>query len=169
MKTLKFVKLGLAILFILASCYYLLNPTPSTLIDGVNLFIHEAGHLITSPFGEMISVMGGTVMQILIPISFFIYFVKQKSYYSAAIILFWVGQNLCNVSIYAGDALDLKLHLFGGDGVIHDWNYFLENTNQLQNTYNISRFIYILSIIIIGIASFWSIKESLTDQDNSAI
>jgi len=35
-------------------------------IDGVNLLIHEAGHIIFMPFGEFISIAGGSLFQLIV-------------------------------------------------------------------------------------------------------
>src|SRR5437868_2814945 len=93
------------------------------LIDGANLLIHEAGHLFFRPLGEFMMIAGGSLFQIIMPAVFVGYFLRHKNYYSAAMVLFWVGESILNVSIYAGDSLALQLPLIGGEDSIHDWNY----------------------------------------------
>ena len=34
----------------------------------INLVFHEAGHIIFSPFGEFMTILGGSLMQVLIPL-----------------------------------------------------------------------------------------------------
>ena len=101
---------------ILAALYFLwcaYDPFTWRLLDGVDFLLHEAGHPIFHIFGEFIGVAGGSLMQVLIPLAFFIYFVYQKHYYSASFVLFWVGQSLLNVFVYANDAVVMQLVLNG--------------------------------------------------------
>ena len=48
------------------------------------------------------------------------YFCYQQQFYSAAMVLFWVGESVLNVSVYAGDSVALQLPLLGGENSIHD-------------------------------------------------
>ena len=43
------------------------NPKTYRFLDRVDLVFHEAGHLIFGFFGEFIGVLGGSLMQVLIP------------------------------------------------------------------------------------------------------
>ena len=36
-------------------------------LDSLNLVFHEAGHPLFSPFGETLHILGGTLMQLLVP------------------------------------------------------------------------------------------------------
>src|ERR1700755_2634051 len=82
-------------------------------IDGVNLIIHEAGHVVFMPFGEFITVAGGSLFQLIVPAAFALYFYRRGQLFSAALVLFWLGQSLLNVAVYAGDALKVELPLLG--------------------------------------------------------
>ena len=84
--------------------------------------------------------------------------------YSAALVLFWVGESLLNVSIYAGDALDLQLPLLGGEDSIHDWNYLLGSTGLLPSTHKIAAAIRIAGTLAIFAAIFFSLKHTRRDE-----
>ena len=90
-------------------------------------------------------VLGGSLNHVLIPILFTIYFYIEKKYYSSALTLFWVGENIINVGVYAGDAVKMQLGLItGGTGWetgMHDWNWILIYLGQLHNTTIISQII----------------------------
>jgi hypothetical protein len=111
---------------------YLRDPGVYLLLDHVDLAIHEAGHVLFAPLGEVLSVAGGTVMQIIAPAVFVAYFARRKQRYSAAIVLFWLAQSLFNVAVYMGDARAQVLPLVGGEDVIHDWNYMLTAAGWLE-------------------------------------
>ena len=94
-----------------------------------DLVFHEAGHLIFSPLGQFMSVLGGSLTQVLIPVICAIAFVRQEQLFGAAICIWWAGQNLVDLAPYIADARALQLVLLGGrtgaevEG--HDWEYLL--------------------------------------------
>jgi hypothetical protein len=145
----------------IASAYFLwcaYDPTQWHLIDGVNLLIHEAGHIVFSPFGEFMMIAGGSLFQVIMPLLFVGYFAYQRNFYSAALVLFWVGESILNVSVYAADSLALQLPLLGGPDSMHDWNYLLGSLNLLQATARVAgtiRVLGTLTIIGAGVGSFW--------------
>jgi hypothetical protein len=143
-------------------CAY--DPYQWHLIDGVNLLIHEAGHLIFRILGEFMMIAGGSLFQVIMPALFVGYFCYQRNFYSASLVLFWVGESILNVSVYAGDAATLQLPLLGGEGTLHDWNYLLTNLNLLSATAQVAGVIRLLGTIVIASAAtgaFWfALRES---------
>jgi len=153
---------------VIASLYFLwcaYDPSQWHLIDGVNLVIHEAGHLFFSPLGEFMMIAGGSLFQVIMPALFVGYFSYRRQYYSAALVLFWVGESILNVSVYAGDSLALQLPLLGGQDSIHDWNYMLGVLNLLSATAKIAGGIRLLGTLLIAVAAFGSIRFAKTHQD----
>ena len=147
--------LSKAVCAVMASAYgiyYALTAQEWHLIDNVDLVIHEAGHLIFSPFGMFIYILGGSLFQVLFPCIYVAYFYYKKSPYSASIILFWVGISTINVSVYAADAVRMQLPLLGGDSTIHDWHYLLDTLHLLSYTDTIGRSIDTFGICIILLA-----------------
>jgi hypothetical protein len=160
-KTPKLIFAGIAGLYFLWCAW---NPYEWHLIDGVNLLIHEAGHLFFRPLGEFMMIAGGSLFQVLLPAIFAGYFVRQKNYYSAAMVLFWVGESILNVSVYAGDSLALQLPLLGGQDSIHDWNYMLGQLGMLKSTPKIAGFLRFIGTVVIVLAFVWAIKSALKDR-----
>lgn len=119
-------------------------------LDWVNLAFHEAGHVFLGFFGRFISMLGGTLFQLLIPALCLVHFRRKGANLGWQLCLFWIGQNLLNVSIYAGDAIDQALPLVGGG--VHDWTYLLTETGLIAHTGGVARSIFILGSIVI----FWS-------------
>lgn len=122
--------------------------TPSTyrFLDRVDLVFHEAGHVIFGFFGEFIEILGGSLMQLLIPAGIVVYFAVQGQKYSAAVTLFWVGQSLFNVSVYAKDARVQALPLLGGEDPLHDWNYILGRLHLLNWDQAVGNMIYLVGL-----------------------
>lgn len=89
------------------------------ILDSLNLVFHEAGHPLFSLFGETIGFLGGTLMQLLVPL-----LVLGACWYkrqAAAIGLAgtWFFQNFLNIARYMADARAQVLPLVGGGE--HDW------------------------------------------------
>ena len=50
-----------------------------TLLDNVNLLFHEAGHMVFGLIGiQFITVLGGTLLQLIIPITVIFYFFSNR-------------------------------------------------------------------------------------------
>ncbi len=110
-------------------------------LHGVNLIFHEAGHLIFGFFGQFIAVLGGSLNQVLIPAICVGAFLRTRQYASAAVALFWTGQSLADVAVYAADGRAMALPLLA-EGLIHDWNYLLGTTGLLQRAEMIGRLMF---------------------------
>lgn len=93
------------------------------LLDGVNLLIHEAGHVVFSPFGEVLTALGGTLLQIAMPLAFLAHFHRARAPIAAAVMGVWTAESLMNVARYMGDAIAQQLPLVGG--TVHDWHWLL--------------------------------------------
>ena len=149
------------------------DPMRGSFLDNVDLPIHETGHLIFRLFGEFMSIAGGSLFQVIVPVVFVGYFVWRLQYYSVAIVLFWVGQSILNVWVYASDAVVMKLVLTSGftgsEGSFHDWNYMLTRTGLIGSTKIIAgliRAIATLVIITAGLASiYYSLYPTVTDPE----
>lgn len=149
---------------ILASLYVLwiaYDPMQGSFLDNVDLPIHETGHLLFRPFGEFMMVAGGTILQLVFPAAFVGYFIWQRSYYSAAIVLLWVGQSVLNVWVYASDAVVMQLVLTSGftgsEGSFHDWNYMLTATGLIDSTKGVAKVIRFVGTVTIVIAAVTAI------------
>ena len=134
------------------SIYYALNHGNFTFIDYVNLLIHEGGHGIFSIFGKFIYTLGGTLMQIIIPGMFVVYYLIVRKRVWAQIFLIWLGENLINISVYAADARSQKLPLLGGNKVYHDWTYLLIQTDLLMYDQIIGMIIYWIGITMFAVS-----------------
>jgi hypothetical protein len=103
--------------------FLILSPSHYGWLDSLDLAIHEFGHPLFGLFGEFIGVLGGTLMQLLMPAIFVAYFWRQDDRHAATVALWWVAQNLWNIAVYVRDARAEELPLVGGGE--HDWNYLL--------------------------------------------
>jgi hypothetical protein len=161
-------KLFFAVVLGLYFLWIAFDPMAGSFLDNVDLPIHETGHLIFKLFGEFLMVAGGSVFQVLFPAVFVGYFVWQGSYYSAAMVLFWVGQSILNVWVYAADAVKMQLVLTSGftgsEGSFHDWNYLLTETGLIGSTPAVSGVIRMIGTLTIiaafGASIYFSRRET---------
>jgi hypothetical protein len=109
------------------------DPMAGHLIDSVDLAIHETGHLVFRPFGDVIQFAGGTLFQLIVPFTFLVYFLKfapKRDDFAASVMLWWVAVNLWNIAVYMADARTQALPLVGGGE--HDWAYLFGRFGLLQ-------------------------------------
>jgi len=92
------------------------------IIDTIDLFIHEGGHGIFRMFGQFLYFLGGSLIQFLLPLATIIVFLRTSGPRSLMGTLYWLGQNLINVSIYIADAPKQQLTLISRHAM-HDWRW----------------------------------------------
>ena len=164
-------KLIFAILFILYFGWIAIDPMGGSFLDLVDLPIHEFGHLLFRLFGEFMMVAGGSLFQVIVPAVFVGYFAWQQSYYSASMVLFWVGQSILNVWVYAADAVVMQLVLTSGftgsEGSFHDWNYLLTATGLISSTKMIAGIIRLTGTLVIIAAGVLSVYYSVFAPDST--
>jgi hypothetical protein len=138
--------LGLAILLVLTLKVLALGLAMAqggvlAFLHGVDLVFHEAGHVIFGFFGRFVAVAGGSLNQVLVPAVCVGAFLRTRQRASAAVALFWTGQSLCDVAVYAADGRAMALPLLA-DGLLHDWNYILGTLGLLQRAEAIGRLLF---------------------------
>jgi hypothetical protein len=135
-----------------AACYCIITHGHYSLIDNADLIIHEAGHFFFGFMGSFIQAAGGTLMQILFP-SFLAWYFYRNGYRSGLqIFIFWLGQNLLNISVYAADAVVQQLPLLGNGK--HDWYYLLGQLGILRQAEVVGLIFFVLSIVVFIIVLF---------------
>lgn len=158
---LSYPKLIFAALLTVYFLWIAIAPMQGSFLDLVDLPIHETGHLIFRLFGEFMMIAGGSLFQIILPAVFVGYFWWNEKHYSAAIVLFWVGQSIINVYIYAADAVVMQLVLTSGftgsEGSFHDWNYMLTRLGLIDSTKIVAGIIRAIGTLTIIAAAVFSI------------
>lgn len=111
--------------------------------------VHEAGHVIFGPFGEMLEVAGGSIMQIATPLIAAALFVRQREYFGISVALAWLSMSLANLAAYIGDARsqDLPLVSMGSGDPIHDWHFILGRLGMLGDDHSLARFTLFLGAL----------------------
>jgi hypothetical protein len=126
-------------------------------LHGANLAFHEFGHLFFRPFGEFMTVLGGSLFQVLLPLALLAVFaVRQRDNFAAAVALWWCGQNFVDLAPYIRDAEYRVLPLVGGGGEeSHDWGNLLAMLDALDSCYALARSSFTLGALVMVAALAW--------------
>ena len=146
-------RIGLIIILAVYGFITFNDPSRYRLLDNVDLAIHEAGHIFFAPFGEFIGYLGGTLLQLIVPLTFFGYFLYHRNRYAAAVLLWWVGQSMWNISVYIKDARSRELPLVGGGE--HDWAYLLGELGLLHRDQSIGQTVFLFGVLLYVISIMW--------------
>ena len=126
--------------------------------------IHEAGHMLFMPFGRFMSVLGGSLLQVLLPLVLMASFMfgfggSRRDNFAAALMLWWAAVSIIDVAPYIWDAFDPKMMLLGGktgaesDG--HDWQNILGDLGLLKRAHLIAGIAHMLGLITMLVAYAW--------------
>ena len=114
------------------------------LLGSLDLGIHGFGHLITSPFGTILSFFMGSGLQVLVPFGLARYFwFWQRDHLSTGLLVVWGATSMQDVSVYVADAPYQDLQLIGGT---HDWWYLLSHFERMAWANELSRGIWVLGL-----------------------
>jgi len=100
--------------------------------------------------GETLTVLGGTLMQLLVPLAFVVALWRQGDRHGATVPLWWLGQNCWNISVYIKDARAQELPLVGGGE--HDWALLLGQAGWLANDQTIGGWVYFVGFVLYAAA-----------------
>jgi hypothetical protein len=144
------VRIGLLVLLAAYGVYNVLYPDHFGLLDHVDLAIHEAGHLVFAPFGEYMGFLGGTIFQLVVPLTFCGYFAYRGDRFGASVVLWWVAQNFWNIAPYVKDARAQMLPLVGGG--VHDWEYILSQWGWLQYDQDVGQAVFAFGVLLFSMS-----------------
>ena len=127
---------------------HLAEPDYWSIFMGLTLALHEIGHILFAPFGETMSVAGGSITQLLAPVAAALVLRRQRDWFGVAVAGCWLAFSLANLATYIGDARAGELPLVSvgeGDEVIHDWSYLLDLADWLHLDASFARLARVLS------------------------
>jgi hypothetical protein len=143
-----------------------------TFLHMPNLVFHEAGHVILAPLGQTVSVLGGSLFQLVIPLvcaGAFLF--QQGNHFAAAVCVWWAGQNLVDLAPYIADARRLQLPLLGGrtgsevEG--HDWEYLLGQAGWFHLDATLGRAALYAGVTVMVASLVWALVASRTPARES--
>jgi hypothetical protein len=133
----------------------------ASFLHTISLPFHEAGHILFAPFGELMTALGGSLVQVLVPIVCMVAFLTTSpNAFGAAVTGWWAGQNLLDVAMYIDDARSLQLVLLGGSTGAevegHDWERILILTGSLHRDHQIANAAQALGAVVMIGALVWA-------------
>ena len=142
------------------------------MMDLVFVPIHEGGHLLFRFFGEFISVAGGTMLQLGVPLMLATWFIFHRQVMGTAFCLFFFFEQLLPISVYMADARAQELPLItvgDTDNVIHDWNYLFGKLGVLDHDTQIAHAVRVIGWLgMIGTVAWmtWRSLQSRREVDD---
>ena len=110
--------------------------------------------------------LGGTLMQLLVPLAFTVALWRQGDRHGATVPLWWLGQNCWNISVYIKDARAQELPLVGGGE--HDWAQLLGQAGWLARDQAIGGAVYFLGFVLYVAAVAMRLVVALPRQPRGA-
>ena len=143
----------IAVLALLPYALWLIYAYEYHFLDGVNLALHEGGHLVFAFFGQTLHVLGGTLVQLFFPAACLFHFAQRGERFEASLMALWLAESAMYTARYLGDARAQQLPLVGGH--IHDFHWLLSHVGLLEWCEQISRVLHGgASLLALGALSF---------------
>ena len=131
----------------------------SSLIHLPMVPIHEFGHVLFRPLGEFMTLLGGSLFQVLLPLIFGgIFVVKNRDPFAASVMLWWAGVAVMDVAPYVYDAFKpVHVLLTGrtGDNGAHDFIDVLGDLGLLHKAQPIGRGVHAFGFLMMVTALAW--------------
>lgn len=118
------------------------DPLRPSLFGGINFGAHEFGHLFFSFGGEWLTIAGGSLMQLIVPVGAAVALaVTAEDWFGVAACGLWLSSSLADLAPYIADARAQALDLvsFSPDGGEHDWHYLLAHAGLLRHDQLVAR------------------------------
>lgn len=122
--------------------------------------IHEFGHILFSPFGEFMTLIGGSLFQVALPLVFgVIFLVKNRDPFAAAVMLWWSAVSVMDVAPYAYDAHEPSHVLLTGrtgDTGAHDFVDALGILGLLTRAQAVGYAIHRFGVVMLIVSIAWA-------------
>lgn len=122
--------------------------------------IHEFGHILFRPFGEFMHLIGGSLLQVALPLAFGgIFLVKNRDPFSAAVMLWWSAVSVLDVAPYAYDAQAPQHVLLTGrtgDTGSHDFIDVLGMLGLLTRAQSVGYAIHRFGVVMLIVSIIWA-------------
>lgn len=136
------------------------NYSGESFLHLVNLPFHEAGHLLFIPFGRFMTILGGSLGQILMPlVCLGTFLINTRDPFGGSVALWWTAENFMDVAPYINDARAMDLLLLGGftgkEVDAHDWNNLLTMLGWLEYDHGLAKLSYGIGTGLMVLALVW--------------
>ena len=118
---------GAVLLIALWGWFALVENDQTPVFVYLNIAVHEIGHVLFRPFGELTMLIMGSGFEVLFPLLVGVYFLVKKDLVATSVSLGWAASALASAATYIADADDGRLALLGAAGPdsAGDWERIL--------------------------------------------
>lgn len=137
---------------------------------GITLIFHEMGHIIFSLFGRTLEILGGSIMQVVVPVAAGAHLlIKQRDFFGVAVCGSWLSFSLWEMGLYIWDAAREQLPLVGfGGQPHHDWGTLLTQWHVLNHCDHIAFVVRTLAFLVwlasVGLGGWLCWRMWLSDR-----
>jgi hypothetical protein len=141
-----------------AGVRHLADPLYRSWFGGVTLVFHEMGHIVFGFAGQTLQILGGSLMQLLVPAAAALYLrLAQKDRFGAAVCLAWLAFSTWELSAYIADASREELPLVGlGGKPEHDWSLLLTKWHLLNHDQDIAKAARVVAALLWGASTLYA-------------
>lgn len=144
----------------------------------LNIAVHEIGHVLFRPFGELTMLIMGSGFEVLFPFAVGVVFlIRKRDLVSTAVSWGWSASALASAATYIADADDGRLALLGATGpdTAGDWErilgvqffdkvYLAESIAAMVRTAG-----YVLWFVALAMAAWVIVRARLQERAAAAI
>lgn len=125
---------ALALYLFYAGVRHLADPLYRSWFAALTLGFHELGHIVFAPFGRTWMLLGGSLMQLIVPAAAAVYLlVRQRDWFGVWVGQAWFAFSAFEVATYVEDANKERLPLVSFSGRYeHDWSMLLTDWRLLN-------------------------------------
>lgn len=144
----------------------------------LNIAVHESGHVLFRPFGELTMLIMGSGFEVLFPFAVGVVFlIRKRDLVSTAVSWGWSASALASAATYIADADDGRLALLGASGpdTAGDWERILgaQFFDKLYLADSIAVKVrtagYVLWFVALGLVGWVIIRDRVRDGGPAAI
>jgi hypothetical protein len=121
--------------------------------------IHEFGHILFRPFGGFMTLLGGSLFQVLLPLIFgSVFLVKNRDPFAASVMVWWAAVAVMDVAPYIYDAWKPQHVLLTGrtgDTGAHDFIDTLGDLGLLHKAQPIGRGVHAVGLLVMVASLLW--------------
>ena len=138
----------------------------------LNIAVHESGHVLFRPFGELTMLIMGSGFEVLFPFAVgLVFLVRKRDVVSTSVSWGWSASALASAATYIADADDGRLALLGATGpdAAGDWERIL-GVEFFDKVYladpiagTVRTFGYVLWFVALGLA-LWAIVRNRVEE-----
>jgi len=140
----------------------------------IDVPIHETGHFMFLPLGEISSVFGGSFLEVAVPAGLFLFFLLRACPRLATFMLFFVGHHLVHVAEYMSTARrrsELVMLSLEQNPDMHDWYILFNRWGVLEHDVefaNLTRYAALVILLLALLLMLFPLRQASNNIEVAA-